>query len=68
MLVFGALLVIRWLGLVDHNIDLQLELKLMDILELGIGGYVIGRSVEKVAGKVTENIDMPFLKKKNRKG
>ena len=36
------------------------------LLEIGLGGYVIGRSVEKVAGKVTENIDMPFLKKKDR--
>lgn len=37
-----------------------------ELLKLGLGGYVIGRSVEKVAGKVTDNIDMPFLKKKDR--
>jgi len=37
------------------------------LLEIGIGGYVIGRSVEKVAGTVTKNIDMPFLRKKDRK-
>ena len=30
------------------------------------GGYVVGRSVEKVATTVTKNVDMPFLKKKNR--
>lgn len=36
------------------------------LLELGLGGYVVGRSVEKIAGNVTKNIDMPFLKKKNR--
>jgi hypothetical protein len=36
------------------------------LLEIGMGGYVIGRSIEKVADTVTKNVDMPFLKKKNR--
>jgi len=66
MLTFTALLVIRWTGLTSHNIDLALELELMAIIKLGLGGYVVGRSVEKVAGTVTKNIDLPFIKKKNR--
>lgn len=37
------------------------------LLEIGIGGYVVGRSVEKVAGTVTKNVDMPFLRRKDRK-
>lgn len=37
------------------------------LLEIGIGGYVVGRSVEKVASTVTKNVDISFLKKKNRK-
>ncbi|MEM0939352.1 MAG: 3TM-type holin [Bacteroidota bacterium] len=37
------------------------------LLELGIGGYVIGRSVEKVATTVTKNADLPFVRKKDRK-
>ncbi|MTI29849.1 3TM-type holin [Xanthovirga aplysinae] len=37
------------------------------LLEIGIGGYVVGRSVEKVATTVTKNVDMPFLRKKDRK-
>lgn len=36
------------------------------LLELGLGGYVVGRSVEKVAETVTQKIDLPFLKKKDR--
>lgn len=44
----------------------ELERDFWVLLEVGIGGYVIGRSVEKVAGKVTENVDMPFLKRKDR--
>lgn len=37
------------------------------LLEIGLGGYVIGRSLEKTAHTVTKNIDMSFLKKKDRK-
>lgn len=43
-----------------------LEPEFWTLLELGIGGYVIGRSVEKIATKVTENTDLTFLKKKDR--
>ena len=43
-----------------------LESDFWTLLELGIGGYVIGRSVEKISGKVTDNIDLSFLKKKER--
>lgn len=65
MLTFVVLLILRWMGF-TQNVDLQMELKLMDLIELGLGGYVIGRSVEKVADTVTKNVDMPFLKKKDR--
>lgn len=36
------------------------------LLKLGLGGYVVGRSAEKIATTVTKNIDIPFIKKKNR--
>ena len=68
MLTFGTILVCKWFGWTDASIDQELELKLMDIVQLGLGGYVVGRSVEKVANTVTANIDMPFLKKKDRHG
>lgn len=45
----------------------ELEPDFWDLLRIGIGGYVIGRSVEKVAGDVTKNMDLTFLKKKDRK-
>jgi hypothetical protein len=44
-----------------------LDIRFWDLLELGLGGYVIGRSVEKVAETVTRNVDLPYLKKKDRK-
>lgn len=67
MLTFGTILVCKWFGFTDSTIPEDLELKLMDIVQLGLGGYVVGRSVEKVTDKVTKNIDISFLKKKNRK-
>lgn len=66
MLAFGVILICKWFGLTNDSIPLELELQLLDIVKLGLGGYVVGRSVEKVASTVTKNIDMPFLKKKNR--
>ena len=44
-----------------------LEPEFWTLLEIGLGGYVVGRSLEKITGKVTENIDMTFLRKKNRR-
>ena len=49
MLVFGALIVARWLGYSAPGIGEAEVLKLWDIVQLGLGGYVIGRSIEKVA-------------------
>jgi hypothetical protein len=66
MLTMVIILVCKWFGLTNSEIPLELEVELMGLLKIGIGGYIAGRSLEKVAGKVTENIDMPFLKKKNR--
>lgn len=52
MLVFGSLIVARWFGWTAPGITEAVELKLWGILEVGIGGYVIGRSVEKAAPAV----------------
>lgn len=49
MLTFGALIVARWMGYSAPNISENEVLKLWDIVQLGLGGYVIGRSVEKIA-------------------
>ena len=37
------------------------------LLEIGLGGYVIGRSVEKISGRVTKNIDLSLISKRKRK-
>jgi holin (3TMs family) len=46
--------------------DLKTNADFWSLLKIGIGGYVAGRSVEKVAETVTSNIDLAFLKKKDR--
>ncbi len=54
MLTFGALIVARWMGWTAPGLSEAEYLKLWDIVELGIGGYVIGRSAEKVLPRVAE--------------
>jgi len=45
----------------------ELEPDFWGLLEIGLGGYVVGRSLEKITSKVTNNIDLSFVKRKNRK-
>ena len=52
MLTFGGLIVARWLGWSAPNITEAEVLKLWDIVQLGLGGYVIGRSAEKIVPAV----------------
>lgn len=47
MVTFGGLIVARWLGFTTDNITTELEMKLFDILQVGIGGYIVSRGVEK---------------------
>ena len=56
MLTFGALIVARWLGWTTPGLTEAEYLKLWDIVQLGIGGYIIGRSVETVASTVAQAI------------
>ncbi len=53
MLTFGALIVARWMGYAAPGISQEEILKLWNIVELGLGGYVIGRSVEKIVPSIT---------------
>jgi hypothetical protein len=47
MVIFVALVVSRWLGFSAPNVTPELELKLFEIIQIGLGGYVVGRSGEK---------------------
>lgn len=56
MLTFTALIVARWLGWSAPGITEAEVLKLWDIVQLGLGGYVVGRSVEKIVPSIAEAI------------
>lgn len=56
MLAFGFIVIyVKFVApLFDLKIP-ELENEFWNLLQLGIGGYVIGRSAEKIAGKITVN-------------
>ena len=56
MLTFTGLIVARWLGWTAPNLQAAEYDHLWSIVQLGIGGYVIGRSVEKVAPAIADAI------------
>ena len=53
MLVFVGLIVARWFGWAAPGLQEAEYLKLWSIVEFGLGGYVVGRSVEKIAPSIS---------------
>lgn len=49
MLVFVALIVSRWLGWANPELSAAELLELWEIVKIGLGGYIGGRTVEKLA-------------------
>lgn len=56
MLTFTALIVARWFGWAAPNLSVEEYLKLWDIVQLGLGGYVVGRSIEKIVPTIADAI------------
>lgn len=56
MLVFAGLIVARWFGWAAPNLAEAEYLHLWDIVELGLGGYVVGRSAEKVVPQIASTV------------
>ncbi len=56
MLVFVGLIVARWFGWAAPNLSEAEYLKLWSIVELGLGGYVIGRTAEKLVPNIADAI------------
>ena len=54
MLTFLALIVARWFGWAAPDLSETEYIKLWSIVEFGLGGYVVGRSVEKISGPLAE--------------
>ncbi|WP_339861280.1 3TM-type holin [Paremcibacter congregatus] len=51
MLIFTALVVAKWLGFTAPGVSEEIELKLLNIIQIGLGGYIVGRSGEKIISK-----------------
>lgn len=49
MLVFVALIVARWMGYTAPGMTEVEYVSVYELMKIGLGGYVIGRSAEKVA-------------------
>ena len=56
MLWFAILLGMYWFGITPDNLTQEDRTNLFDLMKLGIGGYIVGRSAEKVVPAVAEAI------------
>ncbi len=54
MLTFVGLVVAKWLGFTAEGVSEAIELELMALIQIGLGGYVVGRSTEKIAPHLKE--------------
>jgi hypothetical protein len=56
MIFFCVIVGLYWFGIVPPNAPPEVIDRLFRIIEIGLGGYVIGRSVEKVVPSLAEAI------------
>ena len=54
MLVFAGLVVAHWFGFTAPNIPESVQNSLLNIVLVGMGGYIVGRSGEKIMDKYKE--------------
>ena len=54
MVWFAILLGLYWFGLTPPNLSQETINQLFTLMQLGIGGYIIGRSGEKIIPQVVE--------------
>lgn len=56
MLTLASLVVAHWLGYTAPGLSEPEVLSLLGLVKIGLGGYVVGRSAEKIAPQVTDAI------------
>lgn len=54
MVWFAFLLGCFWFGIIPKNMTQETINNLFTLLQIGIGGYIAGRSAEKIVPKITE--------------
>jgi hypothetical protein len=55
MLTFAGLVVAHWLGWTGENLTQETINHLLTIVQVGLGGYVVGRSGEKIMREYKKN-------------
>lgn len=48
MMIFVGLISFHWLGFTAANLTEKMVIALFDLVKVGLGGYIVGRSAEKV--------------------
>jgi len=51
MIIFAGLVVAHWFGFTASNIPESVQNSLLNIVLVGMGGYIVGRSGEKIMDK-----------------
>lgn len=64
MLFFVLLIGLHWLGLTSDTLTEGEVTLVLEIVKVGLGGYVVGRSAEKITRSVTGNSIFEHLKAK----
>ena len=64
MLIFTLLIVVGAFYPIPY---LENDSKFWTLLEIGLGGYVIGRSIEKIVPQIVNQSNVALLNKKDRK-
>ena len=54
MIIFAGLIVAHWFGYTAPNIPESVQNSLLNIVLVGMGGYIVGRSSEKIMDKYKE--------------
>lgn len=63
MLWFGALIGGYWFGYTPANLSEEAILSMFGLIKLGLGGYVLGRSAEKITKEISGSGLLAKLKK-----
>ena len=56
MLIFVGLVVARWMGYTAENMTTEEYLSIYDLIKIGLGGYVAGRTIEKITPTIANAI------------
>lgn len=54
MIALSTMVCIYWMGWTHQELDLPVILKILDIVQIGLGGYIGGRTAEKLADRGVE--------------